>query len=86
MPCIGYSGFTRNAPKLTEIQQAGGKGKQGRGISNCHGCCADGLREMRLAVAHEFAEFIEPVYFVAYLGDARIGARLHHVMPCKDSE
>jgi len=32
VPWLGYSGFTRNAPKLMLIQQAGGKGKQGRGI------------------------------------------------------
>lgn len=39
---------------------------------------------MWLAVAHEFAEFIEPVYFVACLGNARMGVHLHHVMRSKE--
>lgn len=62
MPCIGYSGFTRNAPKLTEDAAGGWQGETGGGeFGNCHGCCADWLRGELLAVAHEFAEFIEPV-------------------------
>ena len=32
VPWLGYSACTRNAPKLLITQQAGGKGKQGRGI------------------------------------------------------
>lgn len=31
-------------------------------FGNCHRCCADGLLGKRLAVAHELAEFIEPVH------------------------
>lgn len=47
------------------------RGNRGKGFGNCHGCCADWLRGKRLAVANEFAEFIDPVYFATGLGNAR---------------
>ena len=31
VPCIGYSGFTRNAPKLTEDAAGGRQGETGEG-------------------------------------------------------
>lgn len=75
---LGYSASTRNAPTL---QAAGGRqGETGEGnLATVTDVALMGCGGKRLAVAHEFAEFIEPVYFVAYLGNARIGARLHQV-------
>ena len=87
MPWLGYSACTRNAPKLTDDAAGGWQGETGeRNLATVTdvaliGCVGSGWR-WRMDLLNSLNLFIS----LPCLGKARMGARLQHVMPCKDRE